>query len=175
MADIPSYREGGPGHRGVDTSIAGAEHIAEALPRLQSDVLAVIKAAGLHGATGDEIATALEWERHRVRPRTSELRNLGRIVDSGKRRLSQQGVASIVWIIPDHLVIEERREVVMADPVIEIRSTPSGYEVSVVPASLGYPVQTFPGKRQAFGCAGGLRIVTGFPKLDLTGEDGPCK
>lgn len=57
----------------------------------------------------------------------------------------------------------------MTDPVIEIRSTATGYEVAVVPADLQYPVQTFADKRQAFGCAGGLRIVTGFRKVDLTG------
>lgn len=105
MTDVPSYAEGGPGHRGVDTSIAGAEHIAKALPRLQSNVFGVIREAGAHGATGDEIAASLDWERFRVRPRTSELRHAGRIVDSGQRRLSQAGVASIVWITPEHLKV----------------------------------------------------------------------
>lgn len=110
MADIPTYADGGAGHRGIDTSIAGAEHIAEALPRLQSDVLAVITDAGARGATGDEVAAILGWERHRVRPRTSELRTAGRIVDSGQRRLSVAGVASIVWIVPKHLKIEGGRD-----------------------------------------------------------------
>jgi hypothetical protein len=90
------------GHRGVDTSIAAAEVINEALPRLQRSVLSVIAAAGAHGATGDEIAAVLAWGRHRVRPRTSELRRLGKIVDSGSRRPSMAGIASIVWVLPDH-------------------------------------------------------------------------
>lgn len=105
MADVPSYADGGPGHRGIETSIAGASHIAKALPRLQSSVLGVIREAGVHGATGDEIAAALDWERFRVRPRTSELRKDGKIVDSGRRRPSVAGIASIVWITPDHLKI----------------------------------------------------------------------
>lgn len=85
------------GHRDIDTSIAAAELINAALPKLQRSVLSVIAAAGAHGATGDEIAAVLAWERHRVRPRTSELRRLGKIVDSGWRRPSLAGIASIVW------------------------------------------------------------------------------
>lgn len=95
MADYPHSA----GHRGVDTSIAAAEVLNKALPRLQGQVYAVVAEAGTHGATCDEIAHALGWERFRVRPRTSELRRLRCIVDSGRRRSSQSGVASIVWTI----------------------------------------------------------------------------
>ena len=98
--DIPSYADGGAGHRGVDTSIAAAKVINDSLPRLQKAVFAVIRQAGSRGATGDEIAQALGWERWRVRPRTSELRRDGRIVDSGARRESLSGIASIVWVAP---------------------------------------------------------------------------
>lgn len=101
MTGPTSYGDGGAGHRGVDTSIAAALHIEPALPRLQRDVLGVIRAAGGHGATGDEIAAALGWERHRVRPRTSELRRDKRIVDSGERRPSFAGIASIVWTVAE--------------------------------------------------------------------------
>jgi hypothetical protein len=99
MSDYPHKA----GHRGVDTSIAGADLIAEKLPLLQASVLGVIVAAGERGATGDEIAALLGWERHRVRPRTSELRNMRRIGDSGHRRPSDLGIASIVWISAEHL------------------------------------------------------------------------
>lgn len=102
-SDIPSYADGGAGHRGVDTSIAAAKAINQSLPRLQRAVLAVIRDAGSRGATGDEIAQALGWERFRVRPRTSELRRDGRIVDSGARRDSLSGIASIVWVVPSKL------------------------------------------------------------------------
>jgi biotin operon repressor len=101
--DIPSYADGGAGHRGVDTSIAGAQAIQNSLPRLQKAVLGVIRQAGSRGATGDEIAQALGWERFRVRPRTSELRRDGRIVDSGARRESLSGIASIVWVAPSQI------------------------------------------------------------------------
>lgn len=101
--NLTPYTGGGAGHRGTDTAMAAAEHINDALPRLQRSVLAVIAKAGEHGATGDEIADALGWERWRVRPRTSELRGTRRIADSGKRRLSKAGVAMIVWVLPRHL------------------------------------------------------------------------
>ena len=88
------------GHRGVDTSISAAEAINAALPRLQRTVMSVVAAAGHHGATGDEIANVLAWERHRVRPRTSELRRAGKIMDSGARRDGRCGIAQIVWVLP---------------------------------------------------------------------------
>jgi len=100
MPDIPSYADGDAGHRGVDTSIAAAKVIQNSLPRLQKAVLAVIRGAGSRGITCDEIAQVLGWERFRVRPRTSELRRDGRIVDSGARRESLSGIASIVWVAP---------------------------------------------------------------------------
>ena len=90
------------GHRGVDTSMAAAEVINKSLPRLQSSVLGVIVGFGEIGATADEVAYLLGWERFRVRPRTSELRKSGRIVDSGRRRDSQSGIASIVWIAREY-------------------------------------------------------------------------
>lgn len=86
------------GHYGVDTSIAAAEIINDKLPQLQGEVFAMVVSAGERGMTGDEIAAALGWDKWRVRPRTSELRRLRRIVDSGQRRPSDSGIASIVWI-----------------------------------------------------------------------------
>ena len=88
------------GHRGVDTSMAAAEVMNASLPRLQRSVLEVITSRGVRGATGDEIAQALHWHRWRVRPRTSELKLAGKIMDSGRRRPSMAGIASIVWVLP---------------------------------------------------------------------------
>lgn len=99
MSDLINYHDGGAGHRGGETSMAGALHVQEQLPRLQQAVIGVIRAAGLRGATGDEIADALGWERFRVRPRASELKRDKRIVDSGERRPSRDGISSIVWVV----------------------------------------------------------------------------
>jgi len=91
------------GHRGVDTSIAAAQSINGDLPQLQRMVRDVIANAGPRGATGDEIAAALDWNRFRVRPRTSELRTAKRIADSGRRRKNAaSGVAAIVWVLPEY-------------------------------------------------------------------------
>lgn len=93
-----------PGHRGDnDTSIAAAAHIAPDLPHLQRLVRGVIADTKDYGATCDEIATALEWNRFRVRPRTSELRAAKRIVDSGVRRKNAaSGISAIVWVLPEY-------------------------------------------------------------------------
>lgn len=91
-----------PGHRGIGGSVEAAEVVAPKLPHLQSQVIGVIADKGAHGATGDEIAAVLGWHRFRVRPRTAELRKLGRIMDSRKRRKSVTGIASIVWVLPQY-------------------------------------------------------------------------
>jgi hypothetical protein len=88
------------GSRGLGGSDEAAARVTPALPELQAKVAAVVEAAGPHGATGDEIAAALGWDKYRVRPRTSELRKLGRILASQKRRPSETGVNSIVWVLP---------------------------------------------------------------------------
>lgn len=91
------------GHRGVDTSIAAAESINGDLSRLQRMVRAVIADAGPKGVTCDEIAAVLDWNRFRVRPRTSELRTAKRIADSGRRRKNAaSGIAAIVWVLPQY-------------------------------------------------------------------------
>lgn len=87
------------GHRGLGGSVEAAAVITPKLPRLQGAVLDVLEQAGERGATGDEIAAALGWDKYRVRPRTAELRKLGRIMDSHQRRRSEAGIASIVWTL----------------------------------------------------------------------------
>lgn len=87
-----------PGHRQVDTSIAGADALAPKLGRLQRTVLGPIREAGQTGLTGDEVALRLGVERWTIRPRTSELRRKGLIRDSGQRRPNCSGKAAIVWI-----------------------------------------------------------------------------
>ena len=95
----PSTSPASPGHRGIDTSVKAAEALAPRLPSLQKIVRAVIAAAGTWGATGDEVAAKLGWERYSVRPRTAELRKTGMIRDSGRRRTNTSGRAAIVWVV----------------------------------------------------------------------------
>lgn len=48
-------------------------------------------------ATADEIAARLDLDRLYVRPRVSELKTLGRIVDTGERRRNNGGRFATVW------------------------------------------------------------------------------
>lgn len=96
MKHEPIYPET-PGHRNVDTSIAAAATIAPKCGRLQRLVLAAIHSAGTLGLTTDELAGRLGIDRSSVQPRTSELKLLGLIRDSGQRRKNRSGVRAIVW------------------------------------------------------------------------------
>lgn len=88
----------GPGHRGVETSVAAADALMPKLGRLQSLVLGAIAGAGERGLTADECCDVLELDRWTVQPRTSELRAKGKIRDSGQRRPNKTGKRAIVWV-----------------------------------------------------------------------------
>lgn len=90
------------GHRGVETSIAAGEALNPKLGRLQRIALAAIKEAGHAGLTFDELAEVTGLARYSAQPRTSELKRKGLICDSGKRRKSIAGLASIVWVVKPH-------------------------------------------------------------------------
>jgi hypothetical protein len=87
-----------PGHRGIDTSIEAAEHIASHSGRLQKLALATIREAGAAGLTALELAARLQVDRFSIQPRTTELKRLGLIRDSGQRRQNPSGVNAIVWV-----------------------------------------------------------------------------
>ena len=89
-----------PGHRGVETSIAAANDIAPNLGRLQQLTLATVSEAAWHGCTAKELADRTGLPREAVQPRTSELRRMGKIVDSGRRRHNPNGKSAIVWTLP---------------------------------------------------------------------------
>ena len=52
---------------------------------------------------------------------------------------------------------------------VEIRTEGAGFVVVCVPPDPAHPPRSFSDKREAFGFAGGLRLVTGRRKVDLTG------
>lgn len=88
----------GPGHRGVDTSIAAADALASILGRLQLMALEAIRESGWTGLTAEELAKRLGEDRWTIQPRTSELRIKDLIRDSGMRRRNASGKAAIVWV-----------------------------------------------------------------------------
>ncbi|WP_260482371.1 hypothetical protein [Sphingomicrobium flavum] len=89
-----------PGHRGVDTSIEAADQLARKLGRLQRMALEAITRAGAAGLTADELAERLDMDRYSIQPRTSELKRMGKIVDSRLRRKNCTGKSAIVWVLP---------------------------------------------------------------------------
>ena len=88
-----------PGHRNVETSIDAANALAPKLGRLQRMAEGAIRDAGWLGLTADELAARLDLDRWSIQPRTTELRRMGRIRDSGQRRPNRTGKAAIVWIV----------------------------------------------------------------------------
>lgn len=89
-----------PGARPTDTSLAAAESVAETAETLREAVFGWILLRKGGGSTADETAEALDLSILTVRPRVSELRAQGRIVDSGERRTNASGRRAIVWIVP---------------------------------------------------------------------------
>ena len=88
-----------PGYRNQETSRQAALDFADKAPTIQSRVLQSIKECGRwYGATPSEVALALDIPEVNVRPRFTELKLKGLIVDSGDRRLSSYGKQQIVWV-----------------------------------------------------------------------------
>lgn len=56
-------------------------------------------------------------------------------------------------------------------PVVAMRRAGAEFVVAVEPADPAHPPQTFLDKRKAWGAAGGLRLVLGLQKVDLTGDE----
>lgn len=94
MTEYPDF----PGHRGVETSVQAAQDFAPKLGRLQRLAEMAIRQAGAAGLTADELAARVGFDRWSIQPRTSELRRMGKIRDSGLRRSNGTGKNAIVWI-----------------------------------------------------------------------------
>ena len=86
-----------PGHKKTDTSYQAAREIAHKAPTMRYQILEAIRDAGDNGLTADEAAQKLCLLYVTARPRCTELKELGLIADSGRRRDSEHGKAQIVW------------------------------------------------------------------------------
>jgi predicted transcriptional regulator len=81
-----------PGWKRTDTSREAAETTNAAT--LRAKVLRVLANGPL---TADECAAAMRCPILSIRPRLSELRELGKVEDSGERRFNSSGKRAIVW------------------------------------------------------------------------------
>ena len=84
------------GFKRTDTSREAAEKVDAAT--LRGKVLATIGREG--PLTADEVAAKLRLSILSVRPRCTELRELGKLEDSGIRRANVSGRRAIVWQLP---------------------------------------------------------------------------
>jgi len=80
------------------TSKVAADRIAGHTAKQRADVLAVIVKAGALGATDAEVELATGIRAQSISPRRGELRTLGLIVDSGRRRPTPRGRPAAVWV-----------------------------------------------------------------------------
>lgn len=103
MDDLFSYPEL-VGHRGGDTSMAGAEKIKPVAQALRDKVLTAVSSAGRQGITVVEMATRYDLDRMGIQPRFSELRKMRKIADSGLRRKNPSNVNVIVWTLPEYVL-----------------------------------------------------------------------
>lgn len=92
MTDLFTYPHR-PGWKSRETSREAAESVSCAAT-LRQLAYALITA---RPRTADEIATALDRSVLSIRPRVAELSRLGKIEDSGERRVNRSGKKAIVW------------------------------------------------------------------------------
>ena len=87
-----------PGSTNDSTSKEAADAIAGSAKSLRALALKEIKYAWSPGLTTDELALRMGVDRGSVQPRTSELKALGLIRDSGQRRRNANCKRVIVWV-----------------------------------------------------------------------------
>jgi hypothetical protein len=98
---LPNY-PGGPLHApGSQTSRRAAERMEDSAPILRRRVLLALDRAGERGLTADEAAHEIGRSRFAIRPRFTELRQLGHIAPTGERRKNASGASAAVLAITD--------------------------------------------------------------------------
>jgi len=85
------------GHRGVRTSIIAAEETDKRLSRLHKQVIIELAKVFPKGLTGSELADKTERNLLTIRPRTTELKHQGIIVDTEKDRKNENGKPEIIY------------------------------------------------------------------------------
>lgn len=94
-----------PGFKEQTTSRDAARKISPRAPTLREQVYATLRNVWPAGLTADEVALRIGRREFSVRPRLSELRNVGDIHPATRnsagdplRRANESGVDAIVWV-----------------------------------------------------------------------------
>ena len=95
------------GHRGVKTSIISAEDINKQLSRLKKMVLLELSRVYPDGLTGSEIANRTKRNLLTIRPRTTELKLQGLIIDTEETRKNEGGKPEIIYKLRGLDVIDD--------------------------------------------------------------------
>jgi hypothetical protein len=86
-----------PSQRHSDTSRAAAAGIKHRIGPLHLKVIAFL--SGRAGATDEEMQLEIPMPANTQRPRRRELELMGRVVDSGRRRLTRSGCEAVIWVL----------------------------------------------------------------------------
>lgn len=96
--DTPAPYGGTPGFKEPTTSKESAIKYRGRAKVLLPKVFDAIVAAGAAGLTADEAASILGETVLAIRPRVTELKEIGEIERSGERRKNVSGMSAAVWI-----------------------------------------------------------------------------
>lgn len=95
MSDLFAYPHQ-LGSQDRDTSRDAAAEIAPKAQILRARALEVLERS--NGLTADQVAARLGMSILSIRPRCTELARMGKVRDSGERRLNASGKKAIVWM-----------------------------------------------------------------------------
>ena len=89
-----------PGFKKTDTSEDAADKMVSKAATMRGQIMEMLEDETWAGVAADEAAENFGFIVVSCRPRFSELKALGVIVDSGRRRESAYGAKQIVWVLP---------------------------------------------------------------------------
>jgi len=95
------------GHRNVDTSVKSADFINKNLKRISKVVLIELAKVFPKGLTGSEIADKTQRNLLTIRPRTTELKHQGLIIDTEKDRKNENGKPEIIYKLRGLEILKE--------------------------------------------------------------------
>jgi hypothetical protein len=81
-----------------DTSREAADGIAPSANRLRAAVFEYLRSRGADGATDEEGIRDTGISPSTYRPRRIECQQVGRVIDSGRKRKTASGRNAVVWI-----------------------------------------------------------------------------